>query len=375
MRKGLRNTLIVLAVLLVLLVVVPLLIPTDSIRRAVEKKASSELGMPVTIADLSLRFLPSVSLAVHGLKLSDVPGGTPKLAVASGNIAVEVGPLLHGHVDLTGVHFKNVTLRVSEQGKGKDVHTVHIDRVNGALRLTQEKLEMARWQANLYGGTVKMTALLKPLSGNNRTLRAKIDAKDVHIQPLLKDAKGVNKVSGLFTSTLTVSAKGADDAAMRKSLEVDGPIQLIDGQLTGVGLEGSAVALLHGKLAGEAVVFKSLGTKLRVRGENVFMKDIMLQSSYFDATGHLEIAADKKLKGEIQTSGTANLTGMKLLVAGTTEKPRVYPAPSSMIGAVIGGAVGGPLGAAAGAKVGGTAGSVIEGVGSGLKKLFDGKKK
>lgn len=373
MRKGLRNTLIVSVVLLVLLVVIPLLIPTDSIRQAVEKEASSELGMPVTIADLSLRFLPSVSLAIHGLKLSDVPGGTPKLAVASGDVAVEMGPLLHGHVDLTGVHFKDVTLRVSDPGKG--VHTVHIDKVNGALRLTQEKLEMARWQANLYGGTVKMTALLKPLSGKDRAFRAKIDAKDVKIQPLLKDAKGIDKVSGRFTSTLTVSAKGANDVIMRKSLEVDGPIQLIDGQLTGVGLEGSAVALLHGKLAGDVVVFKSLGAKFRVRGENVFMKDILLQSSHFDATGQLEIAADKKLKGEIRTSGTANLTGMKLLVAGTTENPRVYPAPSSMIGAVIGGAVGGPMGAAAGAKVGGTAGSAIEGVGSGLKRLFDGKKK
>ncbi|HKJ84406.1 MAG TPA: AsmA family protein [Mariprofundaceae bacterium] len=373
MRKGLRYTLITLAVALLLLVIGPFLVPTDSIRHAAEQEAGRAVGMPVTIGDLSLRFLPSVRLVIHDMRMNDIKGGTPKLAVKNGNLDIDVAPLLQGHVDLTGVRLGDVTVRTSARASGKGVHTIHIDKVTGQMRLTSEKLEMAKWRAAMYGGTMKITALVKPLTGSGRSLRAKVEAKGIHVRPLLKNAKGIDVLSGDLTSTLIVSARGADGAAMQKTLKVDGPVQLMDGDLKGVGLEGAAVALLHGKLAGDSVVFESLGAKVRVRGKAMLVKDILLQSSHLDATGQLAISPDRRLRGEIQTSGTAKLTGMKLLVAGTTANPKVYPAPSSVIGATIGGAVGGPLGAAAGAKAGGRAGNMLEKMGSGLKKMLDGK--
>jgi len=59
-----------------------------------------------------------------------------------------------------------------------------------------------------------------------------------------------------------------------------------------------------------------------------------------------------------------------LLVGGTTKSPRIYPAPSSLIGGTIGATIGGPAGAAVGSKIGGAAGNAVESIGSGIKGLF-----
>ncbi|MDX8395722.1 MAG: hypothetical protein R8K22_04830, partial [Mariprofundaceae bacterium] len=94
------------------------------------------------------------------------------------------------------------------------------------------------------------------------------------------------------------------------------------------------------------------------------LKDILLDSSAFDAEGHVAIKASGKLDGQITTSGLKGLSGAKLLVGGTTDSPKVYPAPSSLIGATVGGVVGGPIGAAIGSKVGSGIGTVLEGIGN-----------
>ena len=62
--------------------------------------------------------------------------------------------------------------------------------------------------------------------------------------------------------------------------------------------------------------------------------------------------------------------GAPATIAGTTDHPRVYPAPSSLIGGVIGGTIAGPAGAAVGAKVGSDASNVVQGVGKALKNIF-----
>jgi outer membrane lipoprotein SlyB len=64
------------------------------------------------------------------------------------------------------------------------------------------------------------------------------------------------------------------------------------------------------------------------------------------------------------------LSGAKLMVGGTTESPRIYPAPSSLIGGTIGATIGGPTGAAVGSKIGGAVGNTVESIGGGIKNLF-----
>lgn len=369
--KALRRILLALLILVLLLAAVPFLIPSNSYRQAAEKAATKELGMPVSIGALHFRVLPVPGLSVAHVALVDVPGGVPRVSIGSGRVAVAVEPLFHKHVELTGITFKDIALRVSKLAKGGGVHTVHIDRLTGAVHLTGGVLDMPNWKASLYGGTVRMHARLAPLTGKDSRLTATVKAADIHIQPLLRDAAGQGRVRGLFASDLKIAADAADQQALERSLRVDGPVHLTKGQLSGLEMQASAAALLlGGNIAGGPVAFDRLDTQLKVRGRDVWLNDIVLDSSRLDAKGHVRIAADKHLGGEIETSGMKGLTGTKLLIAGTTDHPRIYPAPSSLIGGVIGGTIAGPAGAAVGSKVGSDASNVVQGVGKALKHLF-----
>ena len=370
--KAVRYILVVVGLILLAAVATPFLIPADQIRLVVEEEASKAAGMPVQIETLSVSILPTPSLSITNLTLMDVEGGTPKLTVGSGALAVELGPLFDGRAEVSGITFKEIVLRVSEQAKGKAVHVMRIDKVTGAINLSEDKLTMPNWEANLYKGTVVLNAELTPLDGNERTLTADINAGDVQMLPLMKDAAGQDKVSGAFDSTLKISAKGADEKAMQRSLKVDGPVQLSKGQFEGIGLSGVAAALVHGNVtgAGSAILFDVFKTQLKVRGEDIYLNDIALNSSAFNADGQVLIKGNGKLDGEITTSGMKGLAGAKLMVGGTTESPSIYPAPSSLIGGTIGATIGGPAGAAIGSKIGGAAGSAVEGVGGAIKGLF-----
>lgn len=372
MKKALKYGLIGLAaLLLIIVVVVPLFISSDQIKQVVEEEASKAAGMPVTVETLDISVLPP-SLAITNLKVTDVKGGTPKVVVGSGAIAVALNPLFDGRVETSGITFRDIALRVSEKAKGKEVYVVHIDEVTGAILLSADTLTMPDWQAKLYNGKVDLDAKLTPLEGKARTLTADVVTTGIQMLPLLKDAAGQEKVSGTFQSTLKVSAKGADEKVMQRTLKVDGPMQLSKGQFEGVGLSGVAAALVHGNLSGSSgtILFDTFKTQLKVRGQDIYLKDINLISSAFNAEGFVDIKGTGALKGEIKTSGLKGLTGATLLVGGTTESPKIYPSASSAVGGVIGATVGGPAGAAVGSKVGGSVGDAVEGVGKGIKGLF-----
>ena len=372
MKKIVRYTVITVGVLLLIVIATPFLIPVDQIRQVVEEEATKAAGMPVKIESLSVSIIPIPSLSIKKLTVEDVEGGTPKLSVGSGSLAVELAPLFDGRAEVSGITFKDITLRVSEQARGKNVHVVHINRVTGTIKLAEDTLTLPNWRVNLYDGTIVLNARLTPLEGKGRTLTADINAAEIQMLPLLKDAAGQDKVSGTFKSTLKISAKGADGKAMQRSLKVDGPVNMTKGRFEGVGLSGVAAALVHGNLAGggSAILFDVFKTQLKVRGQDIYLKDIVLDASAFNASGHVDIKASGKLDGEINTSGMKGLSGAKLMVGGTTESPRIYPAPSSLIGGTIGATIGGPTGAAIGSKVGGAAGSAVEGIGSGIKSIF-----
>ncbi len=370
--KAIRYLLLVLAVLLLAVVATPFLIPAEQLRKLVEQEATSAAGMPVKIEALSVRIIPMPSLSIRNLAVEDVRGGTPKLTVASGSLAVELIPLFDGRAEISGLMFKEVALRISQQAKGKDVHIVRIDRVTGGIQLSEEKLTMPGWEAELYDGVVAFSAVLTPLEGDKRTLTADINATGIQMLPLMRDAAGQERLSGILRSRLKISARGADIKTMLHSLQVDGPVNINKGAVEGVGLSGIAAALVHGNItgAGSTILFDTFSSQLKVRGQDIYLKDIALNASTFDASGYVDIRGGSKLDGKITTSGMGGLSGAKLLVGGTTASPRIYPAPSSLIGGTIGATIGGPAGAAVGSKIGGAAGDVVESIGNSVKGLF-----
>jgi len=372
---AMKKVLIGLASLLVVLLIVPLLIPSDSIKTRVEEAASEATGMKVSIGSLHLKLIPTPGVSVSDIAVTDVPDGMPIAQVASGTVSVAVMPLFSGQIELNGIRFSDIRLRVSEKAKGKDAHSILVNSVVGKVRLGNDKLTLPGWRAELYRGAVDLDAEITPLEGNQRTITAGIKASGIQMQPLITDATGQKRMSGALTSEMKISAKGADEKAIQRSLKVDGPVKLAKGMFFGVNLKGGASMLIPGGNKSGDIGYDRMDTRIKVRGQDMRADDIALVSDALDARGNVHIKADKKLDGEVLVSSSMGLTGAKLLVGGTTDTPLVYPAPSSMVGGVIGGSIGGTAGAAVGAKVGGSVGSAVEGVKSGIGSLFGGNKK
>ena len=105
MSKILRVVLIVVAILVVLLIAAPFLIPVNSFRPTIEEKASAALGRKVELGNLSLSLF-SGSLSAQSLSIGDDPkfSSSPFLTAKSLQVGVELWPLIFSKtLNVTGV--------------------------------------------------------------------------------------------------------------------------------------------------------------------------------------------------------------------------------------------------------------------------------
>jgi AsmA protein len=95
MGRALKIIGIVVAVLIVLVVAVPFLVPVNQFRPTIEQKASAALGRKVDVGNLSLSLL-SGSLAADNLSIADDPkfSSSPFLSAKSVKVGVEMMPLI-----------------------------------------------------------------------------------------------------------------------------------------------------------------------------------------------------------------------------------------------------------------------------------------
>src|SRR5215475_2107397 len=109
MKRTLRIVLIVVAVLVVLLVVAPFLIPVNQFKPTIEEKASAAIGRKVQLGNLSLSLL-SGSLSAENLSVGDDPkfSKSPFLTAKSLKVGVEIMPLIFSKtVNVTGIAIEN----------------------------------------------------------------------------------------------------------------------------------------------------------------------------------------------------------------------------------------------------------------------------
>jgi len=105
MRRTFRVILVIVAVLIVLVLVAPFLIPVNQFRPTIEEKASAALGRKVEVGNLSLSLF-SGSLAADNLAIADDPkfSKSPFLTAKSIKVGVELMPLiLHKDLNITRI--------------------------------------------------------------------------------------------------------------------------------------------------------------------------------------------------------------------------------------------------------------------------------
>jgi AsmA protein len=109
MNRTLRIVAIVVAVLIVLLVVAPFLIPVDKFRPTIEEKASQALGRNVQLGNLSLSLF-SGSLSAESLSIGDDPKFSKSafLTAKSLKVGVEIMPLIFSKtLNVTGISIES----------------------------------------------------------------------------------------------------------------------------------------------------------------------------------------------------------------------------------------------------------------------------
>lgn len=121
MHRTVRVLLVVIAVIIVLVLVAPFLIPVNQFRPTIEEKASAALGRKVDVGNLSLSLFTG-SLAADNLSIADDPkfSNTPFLTAKSIKVGVELLPLvLHKDLNITGIVIDSpgVTLLRSPNGE------------------------------------------------------------------------------------------------------------------------------------------------------------------------------------------------------------------------------------------------------------------
>jgi len=121
MHRTVRILLVVVAVIIVLVLVAPFLIPVNQFRPTIEEKASAALGRKVDVGNLSLSLFTG-SLAADNLSIADDPkfSNAPFLTAKSIKVGVELLPLvLHKDLNITGIVIDSpgVTLLRSPNGE------------------------------------------------------------------------------------------------------------------------------------------------------------------------------------------------------------------------------------------------------------------
>ena len=103
MSKTVRNTLIAAAVVVVLVLALPFLIPLDAYRGRIEATAEHATGRTLTISGpLRIMLFPHLGLRAESVTLANVPGGRATALAQVGDIrlSLKVLPLLTGHIAL-----------------------------------------------------------------------------------------------------------------------------------------------------------------------------------------------------------------------------------------------------------------------------------
>ncbi|MDJ0894038.1 MAG: AsmA family protein [Alphaproteobacteria bacterium] len=121
MRKILYGLIALVVLVVVALVVVPFLVPTDTYKRLAEEQALQQTGRELKIAgDVSISLFPSVALEANEVSFANAPGGQAEnmLLVSKVRVDVPVVPLLSSKVQVDRFHLIEpiIDLEIDESG-------------------------------------------------------------------------------------------------------------------------------------------------------------------------------------------------------------------------------------------------------------------
>ena len=307
MGKVIRYTLLSIATLLLLLFAAPMLLPSDALKSFVEEHVSRTSGMAVSVDEVSLRFLPTAELTAVNIVAGEVAGAESEMHAESGAVSLALLPLIRGSLELSGFELKGIEMKLAGREAGDAKPVLHIDSVNGKVRINRDQIRLDEWQASLYGGEVKLDAVVSPAERGQFSVVGRATLHTIQLQPLLLDVGARQSLNGAISAELDISTEGAWPAAVQNGLKADGPVRIRSGQLL---------------LSGLSIGYDLIRFTLQARGVNHGLNNLEIFSPLLNATGNVSIVSNRSLQGRIRTTG---LLSGEMLVGGTVDQPQLTP--------------------------------------------------
>lgn len=308
MGKLFRNLLLFIVLLALLLFVGPLLIPSDTLKRVVEEKITRATGMPVEVAEVSIRLLPSARLLMADLQLGKTADLTPILHAGSGSATLDLMPLFSGELQFNDIDFTTLAIQIP-QYNGRGSRLLHINRVIGQLHLNRTRARLKGFNAELYGGEVNLDVAFSHASNGSVAITGRAKVHGVQVDQLLADLGSHYQLSGRLSAELEITASGTSAMTLQQGLQIDGPVRTRSGKV-----------ILNGITAG----YDLIRFNLQTRGVNHHLSSIEAFSPLINATGDIVVTGNSRLSGRLKAAGMPGLAG-EALVGGTIAQPQLIP--------------------------------------------------
>lgn len=327
MAKSIRYVVITLIALLLLLMVAPYLIPAEKLRLKLEQQLSQTTGQAVTIGKLSFTLFPTPALQLETVAttITQLHGFTARASITSAKTSLAPLPLLSKELVLQGISLEGLHIDATSQINHSDVRTLHIDQLQGSLKLTDKHVKLNHWKASLYGGEINLDAVISSLRSAKQNLKGEININGLQLLALTQDISGRSNFSGTLSHHAAFSTFGLSSAMMQKNLKIDGPVKVTQGKVEGLVMQGNRVKLMADGNNGFVVDFDSLNFNLKTRGQNHWLTQLGLKALLFGVAGDIQIKGNRMLEGSIQTAGLATLAGDRFSLSGTIQQPLLYP--------------------------------------------------
>jgi AsmA protein len=250
--RTLRIVLIAAAVLIVLLIALPFLIPVNQFRPTIEAKASEALGRKVSVGDLSLSLL-SGALTAKDLSIGDDPkfSSSPFLTAKSLSVGVEVIPLIFSkQLNVTGIVIEDPEVTLLRNPAGDWNYSSIGNSSEGRAKRDEKPSSASAKSPSSSAPDISVKKLeLKNGKINIGTTKSQQRTSYDHVNVTASDFSMNSK----FPVTVAASLPGGGDMKLNGSV---GPVDKADATLTPLDAKLQVSAL---NLATTGILDPSLG--------------------------------------------------------------------------------------------------------------------
>ena len=157
------------------------------------------------------------------------------------------------------------------------------------LRNDRSRMVFEIREVQAYDGTLSGDFVVNNRSG--LSVGGQLFAKNLAMQKVLRDAIGIERLTGAANAELSFLGVGSSVDAIMNSLSGKGAIKFGRGTIIGIDLDR---LMRSGKVGGGTTVFDSLGATFNIDKGVLFNDDLLLQLSSYEARGKGQVGLGKQ---------------------------------------------------------------------------------